>query len=66
MLEDAVATKICKIKRTSHGVLGASSDSLCEKKDGIALLDVEAVKHTISELLQVNVPAIAREVTMVG
>lgn len=60
MLEDAVATEVFKIKRTSRGVLGASPDSLCEKKDRIALLDVEAVKHAISEFLQVNVPAIAR------
>jgi len=66
MLEDAVATKVFKIKSTGHGVLGASSDSLCEKKDGVALLDIETVKHTISELLQVDVLAVTREVTMVG
>ena len=66
MLEDAVAAKVLKIERTSHGVLGASSDSLCEQKDRIALLDVEAVKHAISEFLQVNVPAIAGKVSMVS
>lgn len=66
MLQDVVTTKVSQIEATSERVLGAGLDSLCEENKSIYVLNVVTSKHTVLKDLEVDVLAIARDVTMVG
>jgi hypothetical protein len=66
VLEDIVTTKVGQVKRAGPGIVGARPDSLSEKKESIAFLDVETSEHSIGKLFQIDVLPVMRKVAMVG
>lgn len=66
MLQDAMAAEIGEVKAARERVIGTGPDCLEEQKPGVAVLDVESVKHAILENAQGNFLAISGEIAVVG
>jgi hypothetical protein len=65
MLQYALAAQCVEVERTCER-LRVSAYSLREEDDGIALSDVKAIEHCISKDIACDLPAIMRQVPVIG
>lgn len=61
-----MAAEVIEVKAGGDGVFGVGPDGLEEQKGGIAMFDVESIKHAILEDFQRDFLPVAREIAVVG